>query len=64
MESSALFITGAALGVKVGSILLVLANQERAKQGLNNPIVHDIDMAIRTAIEAVRIMIRQDREGK
>ena len=64
MESAALFITGAALGVKVGSILLVLANQERAKQGLDNPIVHDTDMAIRTAIEAVKILIRQDKAGK
>ena len=64
MESAALFITGASLGVKVGSILLVLANKERAKQGLDNPIVHDTDMAIRTAIEAVKILIRQDKAGK
>lgn len=64
MESAALFITGASLGVKVGSILLVLANQERARQGLDNPIVHDTDMAIRTAIEAVKILIRQDKAGK
>ena len=61
MESAALFIAGAALGVKVGAILLVLANQERAKRGLENPIVHDTDTAIRTAIEAVRIMIRQEK---
>ena len=62
MESAALFTVGAALGVKVGSILLVVANQERAKLGLENPVVHDTDLAIRTAIEALRILIRQDKE--
>ena len=61
MESAALLTVGAALGVKVGSILLVVANQERAKLGLENPIVHDTDLAIRTAIEALRILIRQDK---
>ncbi len=62
MESAALFIVGASLGVRVGSVLLVMANQERANAGLDNPIVHDTDAAVRTAIEAVRILIRQDRE--
>ena len=61
MESAALFITGASLGVKVGTVLIALANQERAKQGLENPVLHDTDAAIRTAIEAIRIMIRQDK---
>ena len=61
MESAALFITGAALGVKVGSVLAVIANQERARKGLDNPVVHDTDMAIRAAIEAVRIMIRKEK---
>lgn len=62
MESAALFIVGAALHVKVGSVLVALANQERAKRGLENPIVHDTDMAIRTAIEAIRIMIRMGKD--
>ena len=61
MESAALFVVGASLGVKVGSILLVVANQERARRGLKNPVVHDTDMAIRSAIEAIRIMIRQNK---
>jgi uridine phosphorylase len=37
-----------------------MANQERAKAGLENPVVHDTDAAIRTAIEAIRILIAQD----
>jgi uridine phosphorylase len=57
MESAALFIVGSFLRVKVGSIFLVVANQEREKQGLDNPVVHDTDSAIKTAIEAIKILI-------
>lgn len=57
MESAALFIVGSLLGVRVGSVFLVMANQERAKAGLPNPVVHDTDGAIRTAIEAIRILM-------
>lgn len=58
MESAALFVVGSALHVKVGSIFLVIANQEREKEGLSNPVVHDTDMAVRVAVEALRKMIR------
>jgi uridine phosphorylase len=44
-------------------VLLVMANQERAKKGLENPVVHDTDAAIRTAVEAVRILIQRDAGG-
>lgn len=57
MESAALFVVGSFLKVKVGSIFLVVANQEREKQGLENPVVHDTDSAIRVAIEAIKQMI-------
>ena len=60
MESAALFIVASSLKVRAGSVFLVIANQERARQGLENPIVHDTDAAIRTAVEAIRLMIRQD----
>ena len=62
MESAALFITGAYRRVRVGTVLLCVANQERAKAGLENIQVHDTDGAIRAAIEAVRLLIRSDRE--
>mgnify|MGYP000899399759 CR=1 FL=1 len=61
MESAALFIAGAYRRVRVGSLFLVVANQERAKKGLPNAQVHDTDLAIRVAIDAVRKMI--DKEG-
>ena len=57
MESAALFVVGSFLKVKVGSIFLVVANQEREKAGLENPVVHDTDMAIKTAIEAIKMML-------
>ena len=38
------------------------ANQERAKKGLPNPVVHDTEAPIQTAVEAIRSLIRQDKE--
>ena len=63
MESAALFIVSNYRKVRCGTVLLVMANQTRAKLGLDNPIVHDTDCAIRTAIEAVRILDREDRRN-
>lgn len=56
MESAALFVVASYLHVRVGSVFLAVANQEREKQGLANPVIHDTDMAIKTAIEAVKIL--------
>ena len=64
MESAALFIVGAYRRVRVGSVFLVVANQEREKAGLPNPQEHDTDLAIRCAIEAIRIMIAEDKENE
>lgn len=63
MESAALFIVGAYLRVRVGSDFLVMGNQEREKAGLENPIVHDTEAAIKVAVEALRLLIRKDREN-
>lgn len=60
MESAALFIVAGYRRVRCGSIFLTVANQERERLGLDNPVVHDTDSAIRTAVEALRILIRQD----
>ena len=60
MESAALFIAAGKLRARAGSCFLVLANQEREKLGLDNPVVHDTDMAIQVAVEAVRKLIRED----
>ena len=61
MESAALFVVGSFLKVRVGSVFLTVANQEREKQNLENPVVHDTEKAIKTAIEALKILIAQDK---
>ena len=62
MESAALFIVAGKLRVRAGACFLVMANQEREKLGLENPVVHDTDIAVRTAVDAVRNLIRCDKE--
>lgn len=57
MESAALFIVSSVLKVKTGSVFLTVANQEREKQKLDNPVVHDTDAAIKTAINAIKILM-------
>lgn len=60
MESAALFIAAGKLRARAGSCFLVVANQEREKLGLENPVVHDTDGAIQVAIQAIRNLIKED----
>lgn len=62
MESAALFVVASYLRVRCGSIFLSVANQEREKQGLDNPIIHDTDGAIKIAVEAIRKLIKEDNK--
>lgn len=74
MESATLFTVASYLGAlrdenhgddnrcRVGTVLLAIANQERAKRGLSNNQVHDTTGAIKTAIEAMRTLIAWDKE--
>ena len=64
MESAALFTVAAWLRARVGSTFLVVGNQEREAAGLDNPIVHDTDAAIRVAVGALRRLIAQDKEAQ
>ena len=61
MESAALFIVASFLKVRVGSVFLTVANQEREKLNLENPVVHDTEKAIKTAVEALKILIASDK---
>ena len=60
MESAALFIVAQYRKVRCGSCFLVVANQEREKNKLENPQVHDTDQAIKVAINALRKLIAKD----
>ncbi len=60
MESAALFIVGGYLRARTGTCLLAIANQERERLGLENRQVHETELVIRVAIEAVRRLIGED----
>lgn len=62
MESAALFIVASYRNVRAGSIFNVVANQERRKLGLDDPQEHNTEAAIITAIEALRILINEDKK--
>lgn len=62
MESAALFVVANALNVRCGTVLLTVANQEREKLKMDNPVVKDTDLAIKTAIEAMKILINKDKQ--
>ena len=62
MESAALFIAASHLRVRCGSNFLVVGNQERNALGMENPIIHDTESAIKTAVLAIRKLIAADRE--
>lgn len=61
MESAALFVAAAALGVRCGSCFHVIWNQERQAAGLDQTEDHDTTAAIRVGIEALKILIAQDK---
>lgn len=58
MESAALFTVAASLRVRCGTVLHTIWNQERKLAGFTDEKDdHDTDKAVRTAIEAVKILI-------
>lgn len=61
MESAALFTVAAHRGVRCGSVFHVIWNQERNAAGLDMVRDEDTDSAIKVGIEAVKLLIQQDR---
>lgn len=61
MESAALFVCAANLGVRCGSVFSVVWNQERQAAGFDEPECHDTTLAAKTGVAALRRLIRQDR---
>jgi len=60
MESAAIYIVSQILGARAGCVLNVVWNQEREKACLSNPRCHDTEAAIKTAVEAVRILVERE----
>lgn len=62
MESAALFAVAATRGVRCGSVFHVIWNQERELAGLDQKESHDTSAAIQVGIEAVKLLIAQDKK--
>ena len=61
MESAALFVVAAALGVRCGSCFHAVWNQEREKLGMTMPMTEDTSGAIKVGIEAMKRIIAADK---
>lgn len=61
MESAALFVVAAALGVRCGSCFHVVWNQEREAAGLDQSMSEDTTTSVRVAVEALKLLIASDR---
>ena len=62
MESAALFVVANALKVRCGSCFHVIWNQEREAAGLDQDMTEDTSGAIKVGIEALKILIEQDKK--
>ena len=60
MEASTLFVVAASLGVRAGAVFLSVWNQERFLAGLDGESdeAHDTEKAIKTAVEAIKILVK------
>ncbi len=64
MESAALFVVAAALGVRCGSCFHVVWNQEREAAGLDQQMSEDTSAAVRVGVEALKLLIERDRAAR
>jgi len=55
-------VVAAALGVRCGSCFHAVWNQEREKAGLFMKMTEDTSGAIKVGIEALKVLIEQDRK--
>lgn len=61
MESAATFVVAAALRCRCGSCFHTVWNQEREKAGLDQRMSENTASAVRTAVEAIKLLIAQDK---
>lgn len=62
MEGATLFIVSAARGLRSGGVFHCVWNQEVSQSAMPKERTEDTSCAIKTAIEAIRILIKQDKE--
>ncbi|MFU0800940.1 MAG: uridine phosphorylase [Xylanivirga thermophila] len=61
MECATLFIVATVLKVRIGAVILAMANQERRRLGMDDPKVYDTEGAIKVALGAMRNLIKHDK---
>lgn len=64
MESAALFVVAAALKCRCGACFHVIWNQEREATGLDQKRHEDTSSSVRTAVEAVKLLIAAGPGGR
>lgn len=62
MESAAVFAVCTAHKKRRGAVFTALWNVERSKQGLEDNITYDSTRAIECAVDAIKILIQQDKK--
>ena len=60
MESTALFAVATARHVRAGSVFTALWNVERSRAGLRDKVCDNIERSLKCAVEAIRLLIKQD----
>jgi uridine phosphorylase len=61
MESAAIFTVSAARGCRAGGVMYTVWNQEEDENYTSSPNT-DTEAAIKIAIEALRILIKNDKQ--
>lgn len=64
MESAALFVVASALKCRCGSCFHVIWNQEREAAGLDQKMSEDTSAAVKVGVEALKLVIENDRKKK
>ena len=64
MESAALFVVADALKCRCGSCFHVIWNQEREAAGLDQKMSEDTSSSVKVAVEALKLIIAQDKASK
>lgn len=62
METAALFTVAASRKVRCGAVFHVIWNQEREKAGLDQEESLNTEIAVAVGVEAMKLLIQQDRE--
>lgn len=64
MECAAVFIVSQVRRLRAGAVLHVIWNKERERAGLSSKTTRDLDLAIQTVTEGIRILIKKRKRSE